>query len=607
MRCRRRMSEAQLSLVEKRHFAIPLTLSNPHRLREVCASVLLLLQAVFPNCGRRLIAITACQATAAAAEASIVTLLVPLLGSIGSTTVDIPLPRLISLESLRISFSMLLAALSAAFVIRALAQTVAVMLWSAGVERYETFHRARLLGGLLRASYACQSREPSGRLQHVLTHHGECTARAFTALAWGGAHLVQVTCLLLGAWLVSPVPALVSAVALVSTVALLRPLTRFVSATAKRRADALARYVHLIGQSSALFQELRIFGATPACLRRAEVASTMIARERRRQNTIGSLLPTLYQTALGLFLLSGVALLYWSGAPAGTAPIVSLLLLLRATSAAQYLHTTYHQLQDARPALQEMIRLEDEYAAAAIPAGGLPLHCIDRLELRGVDFAYDPGQPVLSDVRLQVERGDVIAVVGPSGAGKSTLIQLLLGLRSPDRGQLIVNGSPAELFRSEDFYARTAFVAQEPAFFNEPIEACIRFGRSDMTDREVVVAAENSGLLAEIEKGPNGFAASVGERGESLSLGQRQRLSIARALVGRPDLLILDEPTAALDAESEQQIIATLKSLRGRAITFVVTHRPALLRACNKVLRVADREVAFVSNSQRMPVGKEAA
>jgi ATP-binding cassette subfamily B protein len=558
-----------------------------------------LLQTVYPQSARRLVLVTVCQAIATGAEAAIVALLVPLLAALGSNAAVVGLPRIALLESPAVSFPLLLGVLGGAFALRAVAQAGAVWLWSAGVERYETLHRERLLRGLLRADHACQSREPSGRLQHVLTHHGESTARAFTALAWGGAHLVQVGCLAVCSWIVSPVPALFAAAALVGIVLLLRPLTKFAGAAAKRRADAVSRYVHRIGQTSALFKELRIFGATANYLRQAEAASTVIARERRRQNIVGSLLPTLYQTSAGLLLLAGAGMVHFAGNIAGAAPVVSLLLLLRAAAAAQHLHSTYNQLQDTRPALEEMLTLEKQYAEAELPAGGLPLERIDRIELRGVDFAYQAGRNVLTDVRLDVERGDVVAIVGPSGAGKSTLIQLLLGLRSATRGCLLINGSPAELFRTDDFFTRSAFVAQEPAFFNESIADCIRFGRREVTDLAVATAAHEAGLLDDIERMTDGFMSLVGERGTSLSLGQRQRLSIARALVGRPDLLVFDEPTAALDAESEERIVATLAALRGRATTFVVTHRPALLRACNRILNVADGHVAEIASTPR--------
>ena len=566
-----------------------------------------LLQTVFPRSAARLTTLAVCQAAASATEAIIVALLVPLLASIGSGASDVGLPRFADVESFRVTIPLLLVWLAGAFVVRAVMQGAAVALWSAGVERFETLHRERLLRGLLSADVACQSRETSGRLQHLLTHHTECAARAFTALAWSGAHLIQVTCLVLSAWLLSPLPALVTIVALSLIVTLLRPLTKFGAAAAKRRAAALAGYVHRVGQCLSLLKELRIYGAAEIYLQRSSFASSAIARERRRQNFVGSLLPTLYQTAAGLFLLAGAASMYFFAGAAGAAPVVSLLLLLRATSAAQHLHVMYHQLQDAHPSLEELVELETAYDFAVVPTGGLPLPRIERLELRDVDFAYETGRPVLSDVGFEVRRGDVVGIVGPSGAGKSTLIQILLGLRTPDRGSLLLNGLPAELFRRDDLHARSAFVAQEPAFFSESIADCIRFGRETLSDTDVESAARAAGLLSEIRRMPHGFEQSVGERGALLSLGQRQRLSIARALVGDPDLLVFDEPTAALDGDTEERIVATLATLRGRAITFVVTHRPALLRACNKVLRVADGGVSIESSESRERVATEPA
>ena len=556
-----------------------------------------LLQTVFPRSAGRLTTPALCQAVASATEAVIVALLVPLLAAVGTGASDVGLPRIAALESFRVTVPQLLVWLTGAFVVRAAMHGAAVASWSAGVEYFETLHREKLLRGLLSADVACQSRETSGRLQHLLTHHTESAARAYTALAWSGAHLIQVACLTLSAWILSPRPALVTILALSSIVALLRPLTKLGGAAAKRRAAALAGYVHGIGQCSSLLNELRIYGAAEAYLQRSSVASDAIARERRRQNFVGSILPTLYQTSAGLFLLAGAAAIYFITGAAGTAPVVSLLLLLRASSAAQHLHVTYHQLQDARPSLEELVELEARYDSSKVPTGGLPLARIERLELRGASFAYEADRPILSDVDFEIRRGDVVGIIGPSGAGKSTLIQLLLALRTPNRGSMLLNGMPFELFCRDEFYARSAFVAQEPAFFNESVAACIRFGRESLVDSELEAAARAAGLLEDITRMPLGFEQSVGERGALLSLGQRQRLSIARALVGEPDLLVFDEPTAALDADTEETIVATLAALRGRAITFVVTHRPALLRACNKVLHVADGGVRIESSA----------
>ena len=177
-------------------------------------------------------------------------------------------------------------------------------------------------------------------------------------------------------------------------------------------------------------------------------------------------------------------------------------------------------------------------------------------------FSYDGSLPTLSDIDFTLQQGEILGVIGPSGAGKSTLAQVLLGLRAPDTGSVMVGGVDLAQVDRAWWTRQVSFVPQDPVLFTGTIAENIRFFRDDVDDAAVFRAAEHANVLSEIRAMPQGFDTHLGERGGGLSGGQRQRLSIARALAGSPSLLILDEPTSALDGHSESLIRDTIVGLQ---------------------------------------------
>jgi ABC-type multidrug transport system fused ATPase/permease subunit len=206
------------------------------------------------------------------------------------------------------------------------------------------------------------------------------------------------------------------------------------------------------------------------------------------------------------------------------------------------------------------------------------------LQIEHVSFGYLPGQPVLRDVSLTVAPGEMIAVVGPSGAGKSTLIGAITRFYDPDDGQILLDGVDLRRLRLADLRARIGIVFQDTFLFADTIRANIAFGCEGASEREIVEAAQTANAWELVERLPNGLDTVVGERGVGLSEGQKQRLAIARALLRRPEILLLDEPTSALDARSEQLLQATLDRLRRECTIVVVAHRLATVRRADRIV-----------------------
>ena len=219
---------------------------------------------------------------------------------------------------------------------------------------------------------------------------------------------------------------------------------------------------------------------------------------------------------------------------------------------------------------------------------GEPVEHVGALELVDVSFEYAEGVPVLHDIDAKLESCEVIGIVGPSGSGKSTLVQLLLGLRTPTSGRVLVDGRELRRLSKIDWARRVTFVPQQAHLITGTIADNIRFFRDGVSDEAVERAAQLAHLSGDIERFPAGYDHPVGEQGSHLSGGQQQRLIIARALVESPDVLILDEPTSALDVRSESLIRATLKELGQRMTVIIIAHRLSTLDICNRIMVIQD-------------------
>jgi ATP-binding cassette subfamily B protein len=250
----------------------------------------------------------------------------------------------------------------------------------------------------------------------------------------------------------------------------------------------------------------------------------------------------------------------------------------------QALMGLYTGLATAGVSLRRVRQVMDAAPEVADPASPVALATVrGEVEFDGVSFSFDRGAPVLDRASFRVAPGEVFAVVGASGSGKSTIAELLLRLFDPDQGVVRLDGHDLRSLALADLRRHIALVEQVPFLFHSTIAENLRYARPEATDDAVRAAAEAAGLRELIAGLPQGYATVVGERGTALSAGERQRIAIARALLADPAVLVLDEPTAALDPETERLVRAGYETLMRGRTTIVISHRPEIAERADRV------------------------
>jgi ABC-type multidrug transport system fused ATPase/permease subunit len=249
--------------------------------------------------------------------------------------------------------------------------------------------------------------------------------------------------------------------------------------------------------------------------------------------------------------------------------------------------------------LDRQPRLTAAPDAPELPAGG------GRVELRGVTFGYDGGEPVLRNVDLDVEPGRTVALVGPTGSGKTTLVMLIPRLYDVDAGAVLVDGVDVRSVDPASLRREVAVVSDDAFLFTASLGENIAYARADASDDEILGAAERAGLGELLEDLPDGLDTLVGERGLTLSGGQRQRVAIARALLAEPRILILDDATSSVDATTESRIKAALRGVMEGRTTFVIAHRLSTIALADEVVVLEGGRVAASGTHSALLEGSE--
>lgn len=315
------------------------------------------------------------------------------------------------------------------------------------------------------------------------------------------------------------------------------------------------------------------------------------------------LLQGTFDLLTGLVTAAGTGVVLFFGAQAiqsGTMTIGDLLVvmtyLILLYNPLQVIGSQLAGMQNAFASAERVYDFLDEQSDVIEMDDAIPLErARGELRLSGVVFGYDPGVPVLDGVSLEIPAGARVGIIGRTGAGKTTLLGLLMRFYDPLAGDVFLDGVSLRQYRVKDLRQQFGIVLQEPVLFSNTIADNIAYGRVNASADDIVAAAKAANAHQFIVALPEGYDTVVGERGMLLSGGERQRIALARAFLRDSPILLLDEPTSAVDGKTEAGIIEAMECLMRGRTTFMIAHRISTLNKCDMVLEVRDRRIMPVT------------
>ena len=372
-----------------------------------------------------------------------------------------------------------------------------------------------------------------------------------------------------------------------------------VMGAAEKSQKQVSELAALLGEAISGLPLVRAFAAEPWLQQRFEVEIDLHRKARyRTQKLLALQYPVVgFLEAAGILavLLMGAARIQ-SGDLDGqgfSSYVAALLMLIDPIS---HLTTNFNEFQQGQASLKRLREIEREAVEQPDRPDAQPLGRVaGELLLEQVSFGYDPQQPVLKNLSLQVKPGQVVALDGPSGAGKSTLFSLLLRFNTAQGGQVLLDGRNLADLKAAELRTAVALVPQQSAVFSGTVAEAIAFGRPASRE-QIQAAARLANADGFIEALPGGYDARVEERGSNFSGGQLQRLAIARAVLGNPAVLLLDEATSALDAEAEEAVQRGLdQAMKGRTV-LVIAHRLSTVQEADSILVLENGQIVDQGN-----------
>ena len=475
-------------------------------------------------------------------------------------------------------------------ILRSMSMFVFRWWWSRQASRAELALSSRLLGAYAHAPYSFHLRSNSSELlTRTVSHVGMATNTGLNAVVLASADLTMTAGLAAGLFVANPWAALAVVCYLSLVAALFIFWSRRVTVRAASEYSGNVSHVYRLGSNLLRgIRELTVSDGRDEALGSVGRARGQMVAAQKRMILIGEVPKLTLEVALYGAILIALMVMLSSSNASDTLALVALYVVagMRLLPALTRVLTYVNQFRTGTRLGEEIANELESVATARLSepagsAGAMPARA--RLEVEGIHFAYDPDRPeVLAGISLDIPFGSHVGFVGSSGGGKSTLLNIILGLLKPTAGTVTYGGVSVGLANPE-WFGKIGYVPQDVFLLDDTVGRNVALGDLTPDAERVWAALRDASMEGVVRSLDRGLDSTIGEAGSRLSVGQRQRLGIARALYRQPEVLILDEPTAALDAKTELEIVDTINGLRQNMTIISVAHRVGTLVDCDVV------------------------
>jgi ATP-binding cassette subfamily C protein len=452
---------------------------------------------------------------------------------------------------------------------------------------FKVYLRQRLYRAIVNTDWLFFSRSRSSDFTHVLTTELDRVGRATRILLMLIAQVGVAAVYVVVALFLSPTVSILAFASAAGLMLLLRGKMQATRASMKEATRATKGLYAAANEQLSGTKTIKSYGAEER-----NVAIFSRFTERIAQMYIDSARHgAAAQCWLNIGMVLVLSLIVYVSIEILTTPASQLLLLLylfaMITRMLSRVQTYHHEFTVESQAFTTVTEIEARCEAAAEPepVRSEPIELREAMRLEEVSFAYqDSGEPlVISDLDLTIQAGKTTAIVGPSGAGKSTIADLVLGLIQPDEGRVLVDETPLRAEQRRAWRSKIGYVPQDTFLFHDTVRENLLWARPDASDEELSEALRLAAAEDFVSRLPEGMETVLGDRGVRVSGGERQRLALARALLRKPSLLILDEATSNLDSENERRIQSAIEELHGSMTILIITHRLFTTRSADVV------------------------
>lgn len=475
--------------------------------------------------------------------------------------------------------------IAAIFIARAVALFVSDYIRARISTDFTRTKRHELFNALVRANWPFLLQHKLGHAENtIMVDVGKCT-KLMTDSAWTFLQFTTAFIYLVVALTISPSITLVTIGAGAFLIIVFYPMFRRNRRLATEIVTLNKTTAHDVNEHVVGFKAIKAMGLYDTVVSRIDSLFDSFRNVQIRQQIVRSTIAVSAQPAAVVFILSVFSFAFLQPDFHIASFAVVVFLIQRIFLYVERVQSSLLTINESLPNAEVLLSFSEELEHNREKERGSKPFSFERsLRFENVCFAYDKDRPVLSDISLDIPKGNAFAVVGPSGVGKTTIADLILRLITPTSGRIVVDGMPLSDIRLSEWRSRIGYVSQDLFLLNDTIYNNVRFYDDTITAEDVDRALEDAALGDTVRSLLLGMHTNVGERGISLSVGQRQRIVLARALVRKPALLILDEATSALDTESEQAILKAISRLHGKVTVVIIAHRLSTVREADDLI-----------------------